>query len=120
MLEKTEAPINARSMMYKALVQTLLLYGIKIWVVTNVMIIMLETFHHRIARWIEVITEREGHRRKWEWISVDATLEVTSLWPIREYVRSQKAKIMDYVSGRLIYNICTVTDRMEGSSIYLR
>ena len=37
MLGNTGAPIKARKMMYKAVVQEVILYGSKIWVVTNTM-----------------------------------------------------------------------------------
>ena len=36
--------------MYKAAVQEVLLYGSEIWVVTDVIKIVLEVFHHRITR----------------------------------------------------------------------
>ena len=39
-------------MMYKAVVQAVLLYGSEIWVVTDVMMTVLDVFHHMIAIWI--------------------------------------------------------------------
>ena len=47
--------------MLKVLVQEVLLYGIKIWVVTDVMMTMIEVFHHRIVRHIVVIPESKGN-----------------------------------------------------------
>ena len=37
----TGSPINARAMMYKALLQVVFLYGSEIWVVTDVMMTVL-------------------------------------------------------------------------------
>ena len=44
--------IKAQGVMYKAVVQAVLLYGIEIWVVAEVMVTVMESFHQRIARWI--------------------------------------------------------------------
>ena len=54
---------------------------------------VLKGFHHSIKRWIARVTARKGNRGEWEWSSVDAALEVTGIWTIREYVRRQQAKI---------------------------
>ena len=40
--------------MYKVAVHAVLLYGIKIWVITDEMMTVLEVFHHRIVIWILV------------------------------------------------------------------
>ena len=51
---------------------------------------------------------------------MDAALEATGVWLIREYIRRRKATIAEYIAGRPIYKICTVADLMEGSSRFLR
>ena len=52
--------IKAKAMMYKAVLQAVLLYGSKIWVVKDEMIMALEEFHHRIARQIAGMTQKKG------------------------------------------------------------
>ena len=47
-LGKTGAPIKSRVMVYTAVVQSVLLYGSEIWVVIDLMITVLEGFHHSI------------------------------------------------------------------------
>ena len=47
-LIKTGATVRSRSMMCNAVVQTVLLYEIKSWVVTEAMLKMLEGFHHGV------------------------------------------------------------------------
>ena len=49
-LGKTGAPIKARTMIYKAVVQLVLLYGSERWVVMGAIMTVLEGFHHMIAR----------------------------------------------------------------------
>ena len=60
------ALIKAQQIMYEVLVQAVLLYGSKIWLVTDKMMAVLEVFHHMIARQITVITARKGGGREWE------------------------------------------------------
>ena len=60
MLGKTGAPIKAPLVMCKAVVKTLLLYRIEIWVVTDEIMMVLEGFHHSISRRITGMTARRG------------------------------------------------------------
>ena len=101
-LGKTGVPIKYRAVMYKSVVQAVLLYTRKIWVVMDVIVTVLEVFHHRIERRIAGMAARKGCCGEWEWSLVDMVLEVTGSWPIREYVRSQQVTIPYYVAGRAI------------------
>ena len=109
---KTGLPIKYHAMMYKAVVQAVLLYVSEIWGATETMMTALEEFHHIIARRMAGMTPRKGDGDKWEWASVDAALEVTGIWPIKEYMRRRQATITEYVSGRSIYEIFTGSERM--------
>ena len=55
---KTGLPIKAQKMIYKELVQAVILYGSERWVVTDAMMTVLEGFHHRISEQIAGMTER--------------------------------------------------------------
>ena len=46
----TVETVRARGMLQKAVVQSVLLYGSKSWVVTGDMIKVLDGFHNRVAR----------------------------------------------------------------------
>ena len=59
-LERTGATMQARGAMYKAVAQSVLLYGRKSWVVTGEMLNVLEGFHHQAARWITGMTSKRG------------------------------------------------------------
>ena len=119
-LGKTGSPIKSWAMMYKALVQALLLHVREIWVVTDAMIMDLYGFHHRTARRIAGITAKKGDGGKWEWDLVDTELENTEIFMIKEYRRRRQNKIVEYIAWRPIYKICTGAERMEGSSMFLR
>ena len=62
-LGKTRAPIKARAMMYKSVVQEVLLYVREIWEVTDTLMAVLEVFHHRMARRVMGMTTRKGDDR---------------------------------------------------------
>ena len=75
--------------MYKSVFQVVLLYGRKLWMVTDTIVVVIEVFHHRTTRRIEGMTERKGNGGEWEWDLVDVLFEVTGSLTIREYVRGR-------------------------------
>ena len=70
-------------MTYKAAVQEVLLYGGKILLVTDAMMMVLEGFNHIIARRISGMTARKGNSGECEWALVDEALEVIGILYIR-------------------------------------
>ena len=73
-LGKTGAPIKSWVMIYKAVVQALLLYVSESWVVMGTMMTVLEGFHHSIVIRIEGMKARRGDGGEWEWDLVDAAM----------------------------------------------
>ena len=55
----------------------MILYGRKIWVVTEVMMTVIEVFHHRIDRRIAGMTVMKGDGRECDWELMDTALETT-------------------------------------------
>ena len=49
-VRKTEAEVRVQGMLYKEIVQSVLLYGRDIWVVMRAMLKVLEGLYHRTAR----------------------------------------------------------------------
>ena len=48
------------------------------------------------------MTAQRGNGVEWEWEPVDATLELTVIWLIREYMKRRQATIAEYDTGRPI------------------
>ena len=65
-LMKAGAAVSAHVMVYKAGVQTVLLYGSESWVVTGAMLTVLEGFHHRVFRKIVGKTARCAGDGGWQ------------------------------------------------------
>ena len=65
-MAKAGATVCAWVMMYKALVQTVFLYGSDIWVVIGLVLMVLEGFCHWVARRIAKNTSRYAGYIGWE------------------------------------------------------
>ena len=61
MLGKKGAPIKARAMVYKAVVQAVLLHGSERLVIMVAMMKVMGVFHHMIAIWITGMTLWRGN-----------------------------------------------------------
>ena len=59
--------MHAQGMLYKAVVQVVLLYGSKSWVVTGDMLKVLKGFHQLVAREITGMTLQPIMSGEWEW-----------------------------------------------------
>ena len=82
-MTKTGTNIQARVVLYKAVGQLVLLYGSKIWLVTVVMLKLIEVFHHRLERRIVGMMARRTTIGDWEFPPVAESLDTTVLWPIK-------------------------------------
>ena len=89
-------------MFYKAIVQSTLLYGCEMWVITPQIQQSLDGFHHRIAR---SITHRKARLvgDKWVYPLIGPVLAEAGLRPMSEYVANRRRTIGYYVHGRPIY-----------------
>ena len=69
-------------MMYKAVLQLVILYGSDIWVVMGDMLKVLEGFHNRTARWITGMMASRGAGGEWEYPPVVEAMQAAGLHPI--------------------------------------
>ena len=76
----------------------------------------LEKFHHRVSQRIVGKTERHVRVKGWDCPPVEESLEAEVLWPMKDYVRQKQATIDEYITTRLIYEICTGVERLQGTS----
>ena len=99
---------------YKAVVQSVLLYGAETWVLTDPLIRKLEAFHHGVARRITG-SQARFCRATSEWSAppIAEVLERAGLLTIREYIGRRQTKAIEYI--RPIYQEATAA-RHSGSS----
>jgi hypothetical protein len=82
------------TMFYKAVVQTVLLFGSETWVMTPRILMKLESFHQLVAH---LLTGRALVYLRWEeqlqHSSFGDTMEVVGVLPIKEYITHRRNKI---------------------------
>ena len=93
-LENTVATMRSQGAMYKAVDQSLILYGRDIWMVIGDMIKVLEGFYHWVARHITELTEKRGEGGEWEYPLVVEAMEAAGLHPIGVYIRRRQSTIV--------------------------
>ena len=115
-LDKEGASMRCRGLFYKAVVQSVLLYGCETWVVTDSMVKVLEGFHHRVARRITGRMARRLPSGEWHYPSFKKALRKAGLWSMREYIRRRQARVAEYIATRPIYDLCMDAPVLPGSN----
>jgi hypothetical protein len=104
-LRREGADPNTMGNFYRAVVQSVLLYGSETWHTSPQNITKLESFHHKIARHI---THR--HIRKmansdiWVYPNMDLVLQAAGLLPLQEYIQKRKTTLLRWAQNRDIYH----------------
>jgi hypothetical protein len=111
-LRREGATPRISAMFYKAVVQTVLLFGSESWVLTPSMLGKLEGFHRQIARRLTgrspVYLRSEG---TWQYQPLGNAMEEAGLYSMNEYITRRINKLVDYVATRSIYTMCRETER---------
>ena len=104
-------------MIYKATIQTVLLYRSKSWNLTKVMMRRLEGFHitaaYQMARTYKL---QENDGGSWTYPSSKDVFEGVGIYPIDHYIRVRRNSIINFVAIRLVYKICKNAERRPGTS----
>ena len=91
---------------YKAIVQSVLLYGSESWVMTLSMEKQLQSFHRRCALYITGQHIRQNDDGTWTHPSSENVLEMAGLWTIQEYIKIRRNTVMKYARSRFIDQQC--------------
>ena len=97
-VSKTGATVRARGILYKSVLQSVLLYGSESWVVTGDMLKVIECFHHQVARRMTGATAQHMAGGEWEWPLVAETMETSGLWKIKGYIKRRKDTVVAQVA----------------------
>ena len=91
---------------YKAIVQSILLYGAETWVISEKNMRKLRSFHRRCARFIvnrHITCKSDG---TWTYPHSETVLEDAGLLKIEEYIQKRRDTIFDFVRNRQVYQKC--------------
>ena len=103
--QKDTSPISGN--LYKAVVQSILLYGSETWVLTTPMVKVLAGFHHRVIRQIAgVLPKYDARTDKWSKTPISEAYEAAGVLPIEDYIHVRQMRIAKYVTTRPIYELC--------------
>ena len=108
-LTREGANPKAMASFYKAIVQSVLLYGAESWVLTLSMEKELQSFHRRCARYITGLHIRPNQDGTWTHPSSVEVLEKAGLLTIQEYIRCRRATVMKYAQSKFIYRQCVAS-----------
>jgi hypothetical protein len=115
-LTRDGATPRVSGMFYKAVVQSILLFGSETWVVTNTMLKALESFHRRVAR---RIAGKQPYRCRrtdtWIYPPIDKALEEVGLYSVSHYIEKRQNTVADYVATRPIFDLCRQSEISTGS-----
>jgi hypothetical protein len=115
-LQRENAPPRVSTKFYKAIVQSVLLYGSESWVLSPTVMARLEGFHiHAAYRMVKEHVPRQGPNLQWVYPSSEAVLEDCGMHTIQHYIDVQRETIAKYVVGRSILAECQGADRRCGS-----
>ena len=115
-LRRENAPPRVSAKFYKAIVQSVLLYGSETWVLSPAALARLEGFHIRAAyRMAKEHVPWRGPLQQLVYPSSEAVLEECGMHTIEHYIDVRRETIAKYVVGRSIHAECQGTDQRRGS-----
>ncbi len=86
-LRRENAPPRVSAEFYKAIVQSVLLYGSETWVLSPAVMARLEGYHIRTAYWIaKRHVPRRGPNLQWVYPCSEAVLEECGMHTIQHYI----------------------------------
>jgi len=115
-LAREGADPGVSAMFYKAVVQSVLLYGCETWVVTPAVLRVLSGFHHRVAR---RLTGKRGrylhHEDRWVYPPIDEVLQEAKMYSIEHYINVRRDTLIQRIATRPILELCRGAERQSGS-----
>ena len=100
---------------YRAAILSVLLYGSETWVWSKRMVDTVRGFHHRAARFLSGNPPRRLQNGTYLYLPADEAMEACGFLPIQVYIARRRARTLDYVQQRPIYDLCANALRAPGT-----
>ena len=114
------ASVWSQGMIYKAVLQTVLLYESDSWVVRKDTLKVLERFHHQVDQKIAGIPAWQVGEEIWKWEYEEKALETTELCHFKENIWRRQDNIAEYITNLPIYELCKGAERIVGSIRFIQ
>ncbi len=116
-LQAENTPPKVSAKFYKAVVQSVLLYGSETWNLTKTATAQLDRFHIRAAyRMAKVHKPRRGLNQVWVYPATEGVLKECGMHSIPHYIGVRWETIFRYVVDRPIHTTCMEGERRRGSA----
>ena len=105
---------------FKAAVQSVLLFGAEMWVVTPCTVRVLGGLQYQVAR---RLTGRLPRRRSdgiWEYTSSEAARDEAGFEPMDTYIQRRQNTVVHYIAMLSIMDLCEAAERKWGSWVGMR
>ena len=107
--------------LFKAVVQSVLLFIAETWVVTPRMGRVLgERFQYHVAQQLTGRIPRRHTDRKWEYTSVAAAREEAVFETIEEYIWRMQNSFAQFIAKQSLTDLCEETERTPGARVGMR
>ena len=103
---------------YKAVVQTVLIYGSESWVVSGDIMRKLRSFHHRVARYLTGRHIRKNADGTWTCPPSADVLERAGLLTLDDYIRRRRDTVQEFTRFRPIYELCRTSAATGNRTIW--
>ena len=91
---------------YKAIVQSILLFGAETWVLSGAGLRKLRKFHRDCARFIVKRCKEQLDDGTWVYPSSAMVMEDAGLFEIEHYIQQRRNTIFQFVKDRTMYKKC--------------
>ena len=99
--------VQSQVILYTEVVKSVLLYGSKSWVVTEVTLKLIQGLHHKAEISVTGMMARRTTSGEWEWPLMAEVLDTDGILKIKEYIQRRRVTIAAQVACRPIYELCT-------------
>ena len=105
-LRGQNASARTRGYFYKAIIQAVLLYGSETWTISERVLKLFRSFHHRVARHLTGRHIRQRDDGSWFCPPTADVLNRAGLETIDEYIRRRRETVRNFVRPRPLYQAC--------------
>jgi len=105
---------------YKAVLQSVLLFGCESWTMTDAMWNALKGFHHWAARRMAKMMACRGPGGVWIYPPLEEALKEAGLYTMEHRVTKRQQRVVDYISTRPIWMHCIAASKRPGTPTRMR
>jgi len=106
LLTRQGASCKAMGVFYKATVQAILLHGAETWVLTQPLLCLLRSFHHRCARYLARMVNKQNDDGTWTISPSQLARDAAGFLTIEEYVQRRVNTFLPYARSCPLYRAC--------------